>query len=145
MNFSQLLAFTGYIKNDIALRMDQNRSGMSTPTSMCEQCNKMNNGQDKFDWPGFCIHFFFGALVGVVVGFRCWTRSDWALSTSATPGVLIVSGGALLVGLLAGLAKDDFWSEAGETSAEWPWAMLKILCYAAGFIGLVWFAISLFR
>jgi hypothetical protein len=105
----------------------------------------MNNGQNNFDWPAFCIHFFFGALVGAAIGVRCWMRSDWALSPSATPGVLIVSGSALLVGLLAGLAKDAFWSEVGEYSAEWPWLVLKVLCYAAGFIGLVWFAISLFR
>ena len=106
---------------------------------------RMDNGQNRIDWPGFCVHFVCGALVGGVIGLRCWMRSDWALSTSATPGVLIVSGCALLGGLLAGLGKDDFWNGVGEGFAEGPWVMIKIVCYAVGGIGLIWLVMTLFR
>jgi membrane protein YdbS with pleckstrin-like domain len=47
--------------------------------------------------------------------------------------------------LLAGLAKDDFWSEVGDSITEWPWMMIKIICYALGVIGLIWLVLTLFR
>jgi hypothetical protein len=63
----------------------------------------------KIDWLRFFIHFVFGAVIGGVFGFKCWAKSSYALSTSITPGILFVGGGAILFGFIAGCFRDDFW------------------------------------
>ena len=103
----------------------------------------MSDGRNRIDWPGFCVNFVFGAFFGAVLGFRWWTRSDWALSPSMTPGAVIVSACALVGGLLAGVGKDDFWSGIGEGFVEWPWKMLKVLGYALVVLSVVWLVKSL--
>jgi hypothetical protein len=68
-------------------------------------------GERQRDWFKFTVHFFFGALVGALLGLRAWGRSSFALSTSFVPGLLIIAGGALLVGLIAGVLSNSGWDE----------------------------------
>lgn len=60
-----------------------------------------------------------------------------------TPGAVIVSGCALVGGLMAGVGKDGFWSGMGEGLVEWPWKMLKVAGYALVVLSLVWLVKSL--
>lgn len=65
----------------------------------------------KRDWSKTWIHAFFGAVVGAFLGLRAWGRSSEADSTSWLPGIAYISGGALLVGIIAGLAAESGWDE----------------------------------
>jgi hypothetical protein len=65
----------------------------------------------KWNWSKFWIHFFCGALLGAFGGCRAWSRSSSALSTSFTPGIMYIVGGALVLGLIAGAASYTGWDE----------------------------------
>jgi hypothetical protein len=65
----------------------------------------------KRDWFKFWVHFFVGALLGAFLGFRAWGRSSYAFSTSMLPGAAFIGGGALVVGLIAGLLSNTGWDE----------------------------------
>jgi hypothetical protein len=69
------------------------------------------NKERKRNWYKFWVHFFFGAMLGASFGLRVWSRSSYAASTSALPGVVFVGGGALLAGLVAGALADTGWDE----------------------------------
>jgi 2-amino-4-hydroxy-6-hydroxymethyldihydropteridine diphosphokinase len=72
----------------------------------------------KFDWFGFWVHFFFGAILGALLGFSFWTQSAYAMSGSCIPGILFTGAGAILVGLIAGSFQEGFW----ETFKDgWFW------------------------
>jgi UDP-N-acetylmuramyl pentapeptide phosphotransferase/UDP-N-acetylglucosamine-1-phosphate transferase len=60
----------------------------------------------------FWVHFFCGALLGALCGFFVWGRSSYSSSASLMPGSVFVGGGALLLGLTAGIESDTgdhFW------------------------------------
>ena len=105
----------------------------------------MNNGKSKVDWFGFGIHFFFGAVFGAAIGLYLWARSDWAMSSSTTPGVLFVSGGAVLGGAFAGCRQDAFWTGVGDTYRELPWLWLKVLGIAAVVTGVIWLLFAMIK
>jgi hypothetical protein len=65
----------------------------------------------KRDWSKIWIHVFFGALLGAFLGFRIWSHSDDALSTSWLPGIAYIGGGALFIAVIAGLAAESGWDE----------------------------------
>ena len=70
----------------------------------------------KVNWPAFWVQFFFGFLFGGIIGFMLWGRSQFNFSTSWIPGVVFIGGGALLFGLIAGCARDDFWESFRDSN-----------------------------
>ncbi|MGV3530887.1 MAG: hypothetical protein ACO1QR_00850 [Chthoniobacteraceae bacterium] len=69
------------------------------------------------DWLKFRVHFVCGAILGAFIGLKWWAHSDYASSTSWVPGVLFIGGGAILFGLIAGVASDrgdHFWHSWGN-------------------------------
>lgn len=70
----------------------------------------MEVNQKKMDLIAFVVFFIFGAIFGVLIGFRVWVR----FSVSHVSGILITSGAAIFFGILAGvkgakgLSKYDF-------------------------------------
>lgn len=66
------------------------------------------------DWFGFWVHFAFGAFVGALLGVSVWGHRAFDLGHSSLAGVLCISGGALLGGLLAGFGRESFWSNLGR-------------------------------
>lgn len=71
----------------------------------------------KIDWFAFWVHFFFGALLGGVVGLGVWSRPWFGLFSSGTAGLICIGGGASLGGLIAGCARDEFWE--GLRDSNW--------------------------
>jgi len=65
----------------------------------------------KYDWFKFGIHFFCGAILGAFIGLRAWGKSGYAFSSSWMPGVCFICGGALIVGLIAGVISNSGWDE----------------------------------
>lgn len=63
----------------------------------------------KVDWFAFWMHFILGALFGALLGFAFWGKSSYASSPSLVPGAVFVGGGSLLLGLIAGCTRDQFW------------------------------------
>ena len=61
------------------------------------------------DWWKFFTHFACGAVLGGVLGMGVWSRPELELFNSMKAGVVCISLGALLVGLAAGIADDEFW------------------------------------
>jgi len=57
-----------------------------------------------FNWVRFLVQFMFGAGFGAIAGFYLAASAD-----SQIIGILVISGMALLVGLIAGLWGDRFW------------------------------------
>ena len=57
----------------------------------------------------FGIHFFFGAILGSVLGLAGWIFY-FSGTDSARIGLRCLAGGAGLGGLVAGIARDEFWS-----------------------------------
>ena len=105
----------------------------------------MKLDKPKADWLGFAIHFFFGSLLGAAIGLYIWARSDWVLSASSTPGVLFVSAGAVIGGLLAGCRQDAFWTGVGDTYRDLPWIWLKVVGVAVVVTGVVCLIFRLVR
>jgi len=68
---------------------------------------KKRGGTDRLF--AFAVHFFFGAILGSVFGLGFWAF-HFSGSESARTGLLCIGGGALLCGLVAGIAKDEFWT-----------------------------------
>ena len=68
---------------------------------------KVNNRSDRVF--AFAVHFFFGAILGAVFGLGYWAY--YADTDSAKAGIICIVGGALLAGIIAGIAKDDFWTD----------------------------------
>lgn len=69
----------------------------------------------RFDWTGFFVQFVFGAFVGAALGFAWWVKSPEVTSTSMTPGISYIGGGALVCGIIAGFIGDRFW----ESLTDW--------------------------
>ena len=67
----------------------------------------------KPDWKdrvsAFGVHFFFGAILGSALGLGFWAY-HFAEEKTATIGLLCIGGGALLAGIAAGIARDEFWT-----------------------------------
>lgn len=64
-------------------------------------------GRDRL--AAFGVHFFFGAILGSVLGLGCWAYR-FSDGKSGAAGLLCLAGGALLCGLVAGIARDECWS-----------------------------------
>ncbi len=68
----------------------------------------------KRDWKDRCaafgVHFFFGAILGSAFGLGFWAI-HFAEEKTATVGLLCIGGGALLCGIAAGIARDEFWTD----------------------------------
>ncbi|MDB6174153.1 MAG: hypothetical protein JWL59_3464 [Chthoniobacteraceae bacterium] len=77
------------------------------------------SSKSPFDWVGFVVHFFFGALVGAAAGFGAWAKSPHASSVSMTPGFYYIGLGALICGLIAGWWGDHFWTGFCEWFRKW--------------------------
>ncbi len=76
----------------------------------------------KRDWLKFWVHFVCGAILGAFLGLKGWAHSDYATSTSWIPSVLFIGGGAILLGLVAGVAADNgdhFWHSLGNPFHRW--------------------------
>lgn len=65
----------------------------------------------KIDWAGLWLHALFGAVVGAVMGLWVWLRPRWGLYDSSFAGMVCVGGGALVVGIIAGLVRERFWDD----------------------------------
>ena len=65
------------------------------------------------NWTKFWLHFAFGIIVGVVVGFGFFAQSEYASSTSDsnTPLIVIISLTSLSLGLLGGIYGDELWAQ----------------------------------
>ena len=67
----------------------------------------------KPDWrdrvSAFGVHFFFGSILGSAFGLACWAIF-FSSDKSSAACLLCIGGGALLGGLAAGIAKDEFWA-----------------------------------
>lgn len=68
----------------------------------------------KKDPLGFCVHFFFGALLGGFVGFWFWGRWVSAHVTSTDKeqiiaALIIIGIFTLISGLIAGYFRDRIW------------------------------------
>lgn len=68
---------------------------------------KKPNGKDRLR--AFGVHFFFGAILGSVLGLGFWA-SWFADEKTAAVGLTCIAGGALLCGVAAGIARDEFWN-----------------------------------
>ena len=68
----------------------------------------------KPDWKDRCaafgVHFFFGAILGSAFGLGFWAY-HFSEEKTATVGLLCIGGGALLCGIAAGIARDEFWTD----------------------------------
>jgi hypothetical protein len=100
----------------------------------------MNKNKPKVDWLGFGVHFFFGAVFGAAIGFYMWGRSclGTSPSSSITPGVLFVSGGAVFFGILAGCRQNTFWTGIGDRYHDFPLLWLKVVFITALVFGIIW-------
>jgi 2-amino-4-hydroxy-6-hydroxymethyldihydropteridine diphosphokinase len=72
----------------------------------------------KFDWFGFWVHFFFGAILGALLGFSIC--SQLSSITSWIPGISLICVCAILVGLIAGSFQEGFW-EVFKDRFWWFW------------------------
>lgn len=63
-----------------------------------------------YDWFGFWVHFFFGALLGIFLGFTYWMRWGYEISESVSFVTLVVGGNMVFWGLVAGVLRDRLWS-----------------------------------
>jgi hypothetical protein len=73
---------------------------------------------NKIDWFAFGLHFFCGAVLGILAGLFAWGKSDHAVSDFWSAGVYYAVGGALALGLLAGLGGQSFWENV-RTLFRW--------------------------
>jgi uncharacterized membrane protein YedE/YeeE len=69
------------------------------------------NRDQKRDWFKFGIHFFFGSLVGALLGIRLWGGSHHGISISIGVGITSVIITALVIGLIAGALSQTGWDE----------------------------------
>ena len=65
--------------------------------------------QNGRDWFKFFVHFVCGSVLGAVLGVGLWSRPEFGLSESSSAGILCILFGAVLVGLAAAYAGDEFW------------------------------------
>ncbi|MEX2581376.1 MAG: hypothetical protein WD342_20130 [Verrucomicrobiales bacterium] len=72
----------------------------------------MKNLGDR-NWTKFWLHFAFGAIIGIVIGFGIFAQTEFASATdgSRTPILTILSISSLTIGLLGGLFGDDLWAQ----------------------------------
>jgi hypothetical protein len=59
----------------------------------------------------FGIHFFYGAVLGSVLGLGIWAFR-FCQSDSPRGGLLCIAYGAIVAGLVAGIARDEFWTRS---------------------------------
>jgi len=74
--------------------------------------------EPKFDWSKFWAHFLFGAVPGAILGCSWWIW--FADDKSWIVGILLICGGAILVGLIAGAFTERFW-EVFKDWLSWFW------------------------
>ena len=75
--------------------------------------------KEPFDWVGFLVQFFFGAVFGAVIGLGAWTKASNASSMTLDAGLHFMGIGALFVGMLAGLFGDRLWKTISENYRFW--------------------------
>jgi len=63
---------------------------------------------NRIDWFKVILHFVCGAVVGALVGLGLWVN-DCGDGDSFCGGAFWIGGGAIVVGLLAGVFLDRFW------------------------------------
>jgi hypothetical protein len=61
----------------------------------------------KIDWLKVILHFICGAFLGALIGFGFWVY--WFDEQSIRASLFWLSGGALVIGLLAAIFLDRFW------------------------------------
>jgi len=73
------------------------------------------SNKSKYDWMGFWVHFFCGAIMGGLIGAYIWAR--WVLAnlesseaSQIVAAILFICAGAVTVGLFAGYFRDKFWT-----------------------------------
>lgn len=57
----------------------------------------------------FAVHFFLGAVLGSVLGLGLWAFR-FCQSESPRGGIQCILSGAGAAGLVAGIARDEFWT-----------------------------------
>ena len=62
----------------------------------------------RIDWAKFCIHAFFGAVLGAIVGLTFTFFLGFIFNLNE--GYMMIFG-AFVYALVAGFKTDDFWSE----------------------------------
>ncbi|MFA7230247.1 MAG: hypothetical protein WC071_03160 [Victivallaceae bacterium] len=77
----------------------------------------MAEGEEKTNWPLFCLHLFFGAIFGAVLGYFVLDKSG--LEKSCFYEWIFIGGGALLIGAAAGYLREEFWETLKER--HWWW------------------------
>ncbi|MCD4825001.1 MAG: hypothetical protein K8S55_10350 [Phycisphaerae bacterium] len=75
---------------------------------------------ESIDWFKVIIHFVCGAVVGALAGVLLWL---YLLDgESMQIGLMLIGGGAVVFGLLAGIFLERFWEGIKEHSdLFWPW------------------------
>ena len=74
---------------------------------MPKPIKKKRNARKRLS--AFGVHFFFGAILGSALGLFYWALRYGDGKTAET-GLLCIGAGALAVGFVAGIARDEFWS-----------------------------------
>jgi hypothetical protein len=99
----------------------------------------------QIDWVGFGVHFAVGSIFGAAIGLYLWARSDWAYTSSATPGLLIVSACSAITGLLAGCKRDDFWFSVSEGYRHLPWIIIKVLLFIGALLAVIFLVFNVWK
>ncbi|MGH7991194.1 MAG: hypothetical protein ACREDS_13515 [Limisphaerales bacterium] len=71
------------------------------------------NEKPRFDWFGFWVHFSCGAILGALLGISMWV--NFADNSSWRVGIIMIFGGAILIGIIAGSFQEGFW----EAFKDW--------------------------
>ena len=72
-----------------------------------------NRRQRQSRLRAFGVQFFFGGIMGSALGLAFWALL-FSAEKSAAVCLLCIGAGALLGGLAAGIAKDEFWTDVGK-------------------------------
>lgn len=83
--------------------------GVNWPFMPKPRITRKRDGRDRL--AAFGIHYFFGAILGSVLGLGLWAFR-FCQSDSPQGGLLCIVYGALLAGLAAGIARDEFWTRS---------------------------------
>jgi len=79
--------------------------------------NTRSNAAGNTDWLKVGLHFFFGAVLGGALGAGAWLY--WTEAESGKTAVGFITGGAILLGVLAAIFLDDFWENL-KHFIDWP-------------------------
>jgi len=85
------------------------------------------NEDPKFDGSELGAHFVVGAILGAILGCASW--AVFADGNSWFVGLLLIGGGAISVGLIAGAFTERFWEVFKEwLSAFWWQSPSEFFC-----------------